>query len=74
MNLSSYSTIPVNDCPCYEQRPTATAVIPRASGEAPRAAEALRHPAPEHKEQHRGVTNAMQLPERGGLCFEAFCE
>ena len=71
-NEPQYKTIPVNDFPCCEQRPAATAVFPRASGEAPRAAETLRHPAAERKEQHRGVKNAMQLPEHGGLALKHF--
>jgi len=71
-NEPQYKTIPVNDFPCCEQRPAATAVFPRASGEAPRAAETLRHPAAERKEQHRGVKNAMQLPERGGFALKHF--
>jgi len=51
------------------ERPAATAVFPRASREAPRAAETLGHPAAERKEQHRGVKNAMQLPEHDGLAL-----
>lgn len=58
-----YLTIHVNNCPWCEQRSTATAIIPRASGEAPGVAETLRHPAAECKKQHR-VKNATTC---GGL-------
>ncbi|KAL6846945.1 hypothetical protein ACP4OV_022798 [Aristida adscensionis] len=40
---------------CWERRPATTTLIPRTSGEAPRTAKTLRHPATECKEQHRGV-------------------